>query len=392
MSKIKELEERRAQITEQMTTITTAAEQRSEGLTDEDHKAFEKLEKERAKVDADLRVYKALEAEDMRKAQTAAEERKADATAEVEERAFFNALRKEMTTEDRAALTMENSQILVPNTIQRDILLGIQGSFGILSVIDLQFTDNAGTMTFPYLAGPLTLQKVAIGATETNGSVAFKGVSLSAFDFKLPAIPISETLLAGADADVRAALVALFTEYITQGLSDKVINSGDDNKDFKAILTTLDNNAKAAESDSLTYTDLVNLKSKVKAPYNQKGRASFVMNSSTKDALLGLVDKQGRPLYIESMSADVSDKLFGYPVVIDDAMPEIGAGSKVLLFGDFKAYKARIVRGVRVKTYDESKYSEQGCIGMQAFVTGDGRLVYESGKIEPLAALEMATA
>ena len=45
-----------------------------------------------------------------------------------------------------------------------------------------------------------------------------------------------------------------------------------------------------------------------------------------------------------------------------------------------------------MKTYDESKYSEQGCIGMQAFVSGDGRLIFESGKIEPIAALAMATA
>lgn len=391
MNKIKELEERRAQLTEQMTAITTAAEQRSEGLTAEDHRNFEKLEQERAKVDADLRVYKALEAEDMRKAQSAASQRKTDDAGGIEERAFFNALRKEMTTEERAALTMENSQIVVPNSIQKDVLLGVQGSFGVLSAIDMQFTDNAGSMTFPYLVGPLTLQKVAIGGSSSEGTVAFKGVQLSAFDFKLPTIPISETLLAGADADVRAALVAMFTEYIAQGLSDKVINSGDDNKDFKAFLPMVPV-ATAADSDALTYTDLVNVKAKVKAPYNAQGRASWLMNSATKDALLGLVDKQGRPLYIESMSAGVPDKLFGYPVIIDDAMPEVAAGQRVIAFGDFKAYKARIVRGIRVKTYDESKYSEQGCIGMQAFVSGDGRLIFESGKIEPIAALAMATA
>jgi hypothetical protein len=34
----------------------------------------------------------------------------------------------------------------------------------------------------------------------------------------------------------------------------------------------------------------------------------------------------------------------------------------------------------------------QGCVGMQAFVTGDGRLTYHEGKIEPIAALAMANA
>jgi HK97 family phage major capsid protein len=183
--------------------------------------------------------------------------------------------------------------------------------------------------------------------------------------------------------------VQLFTELIGRGLSDRIINSGDDNKDIKAFLPQV-KAAAAADTDAITFADIINLKSQVKAPYNQLDRASFVMASSTKDALTGLVDKNGRPIYIESMSAGVPDKLLGYPVVIDDAMPEVASKARVIAFGDFKAYKARVVKGVRVKTYDESKYSVQGCIGMQAFVAGDGRLVYKSGKVEPIAALEMA--
>ena len=92
------------------------------------------------------------------------------------------------------------------------------------------------------------------------------------------------------------------------------------------------------------------------------------------------------------MSAGVPDRLFGYPIVIDDNMPAIGAGNRALVFGDLKAYKARIVQGAKIKTYDESYYSEQGCIGMQAFITADGKLIYEAGSIEPMAALEMANA
>jgi HK97 family phage major capsid protein len=284
---------------------------------------------------------------------------------------------------------MSNSGIVVPNTIQQDVLLGVQGHYGILSAIDMRYTDDAGTMTFPFLISDLTLQKVTVGGTGSEGTAAWEGIQLSANDFMLPIIPVSETLLAGADVDVRAYLVQLFTELIGRGLSDRIINSGDDNKDIKAFLPQV-KAAAAADTDAITFADIINLKSQVKAPYNQLDRASFVMASSTKDALTGLVDKNGRPIYIESMSAGVPDKLLGYPVVIDDAMPEVASKARVIAFGDFKAYKARVVKGVRVKTYDESKYSVQGCIGMQAFVAGDGRLVYKSGKVEPIAALEMA--
>lgn len=393
MTKIKELNERRAAVVAQMKTLTTAAEQRSDAsLTAEEREAFNKLVEERDGIDADLRVFEAMEAEDKRSASAKVAERKADNNAELEERAFFKHLAGEdLAPEERAALTMNNSGVIVPNTIQKDVLIGLQGSYGILSAIDMNQTDDAGTLTYPYIISSVKLQKVAVGSTATEGEAQWDGIQLSAHDFSLPIIPVSRTLLLGSSVDVRAALIKLFTELLGQALSEKIILSGDGNKDFDAFLPKV-KTAVAADDVSITYTDLVNLKSKVKAPYDQSGRASFVMASSTRDALLGMVDKNGRPIYVESVAAGTPDKLFGYPVVIDDAMPEIAAGARVIAFGDFKAYKARIVRGVEVATYDESKYRVQGCVGMQAFVTGDGRLMFRDGKIEPIAALAMANA
>ena len=393
MSKIKELNERYAALTAEMNAITAAVETRSEStLTDEESKNFAELRAKRDKVLETLRAFEEMERDDMREASAKAAERKAENNVELEERAFMKwVANKELTAEERTALTMSNSGAIVPNSIQQDVLIGLQGTHGILSAIDLKYTDDSATMTFPYIISSMTLQKVTIGSSSSEGEAQWKGLQLSVNDFKLPTIPVSRTLLLAGGVDARAALVELFTELIGAGLSSKIIATGDNTNDFKSILSTV-KSATAASTTAITYTDIIALKSKVKAPFNELGRASFVMASSTKDALTGIVDKNGRPLYIESMSAGVPDKLFGYPVVIDDAMPEIAAQANVILFGDMKAYKARIVRGIEVATYDESKYREQGCVGMQAFVTGDGRLMYEEGKIEPIAALAMAKA
>lgn len=393
MTKIKELNERRAAVVAQMKALTTAAEQRSDAsLTAEEREAFNKLVEERDGIDADLRVFEAMEAEDKRSASNKVAKREAENNAELEERAFMKYVaNKELTAEERTALTMSNSGVIVPNSIQQDVLIGLQGTYGILSAIDLKYTDDSATMTFPYIISSMTLQKVTVGSTTSEGEAQWKGLQLTANDFKLPTIPVSRTLLLAGGVDARAALVQLFTELIGAGLSSKIISTGDNTNDFKAIIGTV-KSATAAATNAIAYNDLVNVMAKVKAPFNQIGRASFVMSSATKTALVGLVDKNGRPLYIESMAAGVPDKLFGHPVVIDDAMPEIAAQANVILFGDMKAYKARIVRGIEVATYDESKYREQGCVGMQAFVTGDGRLMYEGGKIEPIAALAMAKA
>lgn len=393
MSKIKELNERDAALTAEMNAITAAVETRSGlTLTAEETEKLAELRKERNEVRATLQALEEMEAEDKRNASAKVAERKADNTAELEERAFMKYVaNKELTAEERTALTMSNSGVIVPNSIQQDVLIGLQGTYGILSAIDLKYTDDSATMTFPYIISSMTLQKVTVGSTTSEGEAQWKGLQLTANDFKLPTIPVSRTLLLAGGVDARAALVQLFTELIGAGLSSKIISTGDNTNDFKAILGTV-KSATATATNAIAYNDLVNVMAKVKAPYNQIGRASFVMSSATKTALVGLVDKNGRPLYIESMAAGVPDKLFGHPVVIDDAMPEIAAQANVILFGDMKAYKARIVRGIEVATYDESKYREQGCVGMQAFVTGDGRLMYEDGKIEPIAALAMAKA
>lgn len=393
MSKIKELNERRAAIVADMNAITATIEQRSEvTFTAEEQEKFYELRAQRDAVDATLRALEEMEREDMRSASAKVAERKADNTAELEERAFMKFVAgKELAAEERTALTMSNSGVIVPNSIQQDVLIGLQGSYGILSAIDLKYTDDSATMTFPYIISSMTLQKVTIGSSSSEGEAQWKGLQLTANDFKLPTIPVSRTLLLAGGVDARAALVQLFTELIGAGLSSKIISTGDNTNDFKAIIGTV-KAATATATNAIAYNDIVNVMAKVKAPFNQIGRASFVMSSSTKTALVGLVDKNGRPLYIESMAAGVPDKLFGHPVVIDDAMPEIAAQANVILFGDMKAYKARIVRGIEVATYDESKYREQGCVGMQAFVTGDGRLMYEDGKIEPIAALAMAKA
>lgn len=385
--KIKALREKRAAINAELEVLAAAPEQRGElSLSDEELKTMEEKLEARNKIDREIKVLESVEQQEVRAAasekKTASDEEKRN----MECRAFLNYMRGCATPEERAALTMDNSGVMVPNDIQRDVIIGVQGQFGFLNSIDLRVTADAHTMTFPYVTGSLELQKVEIGSTTSEGAASFKGVTLSAIDYKLPTIPVSKTLLRGSDADVRAALVALFTEHVGRGLSKKMLVSGTDTKDIGALLPKV--TAVDAAGDTITYADVINTRAKVKAPFSNVGRAVWLCSSNTKNALLGLVDKNGRPLYVETMAAGEPDRLLGHPVVIDDNMPDIGAGNIALLFGDMTAYKARIVSGIQISIYDESKYSEQGCIGMQPFVTADGRPVVEAGAIEPIAGLK----
>ena len=270
-----------------------------------------------------------------------------------------------------------------------EVMLGLTGSYGILPHIDLTTSDSAATVTYPLATAPITLEKIQIGTKSTEGSASFIGVQLSAYDYRTQPIPVSATLLDASDADLLGAIVALMVEHIGAALSKRIIAEGTDNKDFAAILKNCTEVA-AESSDEITYDDIVNLMAGVKAPFDAVNRAKFVVSSQTRKALLKIRDLNGHPIYVRDMSGAGPATLFGHEVVVDDAMEDIASGAKVMLFGDLKTYKCRLVRGVRVRTYDEQQYADYNCIGVQGFVTGDGRPVRAAGSVEPIAVLKLA--
>lgn len=389
MSKIKALNEAIAQLENEMRSLTTAAEERAEKeMTVEELEKFEALRAERTKKQRELSALMEVESLDKRNAQAVTPSTE-EQRAEFEKRAFLNVLRGKATEEERAAVTMEGNKTVVPVAVQNEIMLGLTGSYGILPHIDLTTSDSAATVTYPLATAPITLEKIQIGTKSTEGSAQFIGVQLSAYDYRTQPIPVSATLLDAPDADLLGAIVALMVEHIGAALSKRIIAEGTDNKDFAAILKNC-TEVTAESNDEITYDDVVNLMAGVKAPFDAVNRAKFVVSSQTRKALLKIRDLNGHPIYVRDMSGAGPATLFGHEVVVDDAMEDIASGAKVMLFGDLKTYKCRLVRGVRVRTYDEQQYADYNCIGVQGFVTGDGRPVRAAGSVEPIAVLKLA--
>ncbi|MGR3496832.1 phage major capsid protein [Citreimonas sp.] len=68
-----------------------------------------------------------------------------------------------------------------------------------------------------------------------------------------------------------------------------------------------------------------------------RAKASFVMNSRTAGALRKLKDADGRHLWSDGFSTGGPARLLGYPVLIAEDMPDIGADATPIAFGDFGA-------------------------------------------------------
>lgn len=82
---------------------------------------------------------------------------------------------------------------------------------------------------------------------------------------------------------------------------------------------------------AITYDDVIRLFFSVKPEYRDHG--VWVMNDATALVLRTMKDKNGNYLWNQA-----NDTILGKPVKISNAMPDIGSGSKPIVFGDFSYY------------------------------------------------------
>jgi HK97 family phage major capsid protein len=71
----------------------------------------------------------------------------------------------------------------------------------------------------------------------------------------------------------------------------------------------------------------------LRAPY--RAGASWVMNSNTASAVDKLKNLNGDYIWRDGMTAGALPSLLGYPVEIDENMPDVGAGAIPIMFGNF---------------------------------------------------------
>ena len=78
---------------------------------------------------------------------------------------------------------------------------------------------------------------------------------------------------------------------------------------------------------------IVNLVYALGADY--RANAAFVMNSRTAGAVRKMKDADGRFMWGDSLQAGEPPRLMGYPVLICEDMPDVGANTFPIAFGDF---------------------------------------------------------
>lgn len=164
---------------------------------------------------------------------------------------------------------------------------------------------------------------------------------------ELSALPkVSQRLLGDSAFDVEDWLAGRIADKFARSEACAFI-TGDGADKPRGLLTypTVDNDIWAWGSLGYVATGsvagidsadpIVDLVYAVDTHYRSNG--TFMLNSKTAGTIRKLKDSDGRFVWSDGLSAGDSARLFGYPVVIAEDMPDIEADAFAIAFGDFSA-------------------------------------------------------
>ncbi len=289
---------------------------------------------------------------------------------------FWTALRGHGSiAELRNALQIETDSeggYLVPDEYERTLVKALEDQTIMRSLCTIIRTDS-GERKIPVVASQGTASWVEEEGDIPESDDSFSQITIGAHK-AATMIKVSDELLRDSVFDLQSYIAGEFARRIGAAEEDAFINGDGSHKPMGLLHTT--NGAgvgvTTASGTAFTTDELIDLVHSVRGVY--RPRSAFLMNDTTIRALRKLKDGNGVYLWQPGLREGEPDKLLNHRVLTSAHMPEIAAGNKVILFGDFKSYWIADREGRSFKRLNEL-YAKTGQVGFLATERVDGRLV-----------------
>ncbi|MDP9875649.1 phage major capsid protein [Agrobacterium tumefaciens] len=207
-----------------------------------------------------------------------------------------------------------------------------------------------------------------------SGDVSFGSKELDAYIYDTKMVRIPLELLQDSAFDIEALLNDLFGERLGR-TSNRLLTVGTGVSQPHGIVTASSLGKAAASKDAIAPDELIDLVHSVDPAYRASPKCRWQFNDTTLGTIRKLKDGQGNYLWqMGDVRTGEPDKLLAHPYSVNQAMANIGASAKPIIFGDHSRYVVRKVRGFTVLTLRE-RYAENFQIGMIGFKRFDGELL-----------------
>lgn len=389
MSKINELRTQRAKAWDKAQAFLTANRNDKGILSEEDVRTYEALEQDIVNLGHEIDRQERLEAmeREMAAPVSAPLTAKPEASAKIDVKkgtaadsyrdAFWNQVRAKngVSYEIKNALSEgvdSEGGYLVPDEFENTLVSGLEEESAVRSLAHV-FTTSNGVHKIPVVRTKGNANWIDEGGIYGDGDDVFGQEQIDAHKVGT-IIKVSEELLNDSAFDLEQYFQEEFARRIGAKEEEAFI-VGDGSKKPTGLLNATggaDVGVTAAAEKAISADEIIDLYYSVKAPYRKN--AVWILNDSTVRAVRKLKDSNGQYLWQPALHEGEHETLMGKKILTSPYVPEIAAGQKVIMFGDFSFYWIGDRQGITFKRLNE-RYADYGQVGFLASKRVDGKLV-----------------
>ena len=383
MSKITELRKKRSDLWEQTKKFLDSAKRDNNGLlTAKDVEEYEKMEADIVAIKKEIDILERQEAIDKEMAMPTTEpvkntpkpasDTKTGRASDAYKSAFWDAMRNKFSFAAKDALqigTDSEGGFLVPDEFEHQLIDKLNDE-NIIRGYATIITTESGDRKIPVVASHGAAAWTDEEAEYTESDDAFGVVTLGAHKLAT-IIKVSEELLNDSAFNLETYIASEFVRRMAAAEEDAFINGNGTGKPT-GLLTTAESGVTAASAAAITADEVIDLYHSLRTPYRKN--AQFISNDSTIKAIRKLKDNTGQYVWQPGLQAGQPDTILNRPILTSQHMPEIGAGRKVLIFGDLSYYWIADRQGRTFQRLSEL-FAKTGQVGFRVFQRLDGKLI-----------------
>ena len=274
---------------------------------------------------------------------------------------------------------------LVPDEYERTLIEALEDQ-NIFRQLAHVIHTSSGDRKIPVVASKGTASWIDEEAQYPESDDAFGQVSIGAYKLATM-IKISEELLNDSVFDMPSYIAREFARRIGAAEEEAFFTGNGTGRPLGILAATggAETGVTAAGTDKVTMDEVIDLFYSLRAPYRRK--AIWVFSDATMAAVRKLKGNDGQFLWQKALNEGEHPTLLGRPVYTSAFMPDLAAGNKVALFGDFHYYWIGDRQGITFRRLNE-RYADTGQIGFLATKRVDAKLVLP----EAIKVLQMKSA
>jgi len=278
------------------------------------------------------------------------------------EEAAFNRAMSEQRAD--AYATSANAAAVLPTQTLNEVISKARAMGGIMSVCR---SFNVPSKIAIPVGTPLDAASWhGEGETVESGVPSVAAITFDGFEI-MKVLSISVKVQSMSIAAFESYLVEELTNCVMACIANGLVN-GTGTSQGTGILSGVtwgDTNAFTFDAASgLAYADVVKTVAALKRGYSN-GACWAMNNAALYNLFYGMVDGNERPIFIADPKAENIGKILGFPVVVDDYIPD-----NTVIFGNFNYMGYNLPEGITIEASRESSF-KSGRIDYRAMAVAD---------------------